>query len=463
MKTRKMKAIALTLVTVIFVGLFSACGSKETGGNGEVTIKVSSWPSKENWPEVYALAESQRQNMKEKYPNITIIPDEATYAVDTFLTSAASGQLTNLYSMPFTEVKKIVAGGYAADLTEKFKEYGYENALKDSVKSLVNVDGRYYGIPSGGYIIGMLYNTNLFEEAGLLDEDGKPIYPTNFEELRDTAIQIKEKTGKAGFAFPTLDKEGGWMFMSMAWSFGVKFMEQVDGKWKATFDSPEMVDVLQYISDLKWKYDVLPENVLLSRADVSQLFATDQLAFMYGAEDWAYNAVAAYGMDKNNISLSPVPEGKGGACSQIGGDIYMVSPESTEEQIDAIFKWLTVKGSGTSLDDAAINSLKDNYKLSADRGLPVASNSFSIFSGGERVEQESKAKEPFINVDPRIWNTMYSDKLILKAEEPVEAQQLYAALAPVLQAVLIDKDTDIPALVKKTNDNFQKDFLDKQN
>lgn len=463
MKTRKIKVIALTLVTVIFAGVLSACGPNGTDSNGEVTIKVSSWPNKENWPEVYAIQESYRQNMKEKYPNITIVPDEITYNVDTFLTSAASGQLTNLYKMPFTEVKKIVSGGYAADLTEKFKEYGYEDDIGDSVKSLVNIDGRYYGVPTNAYVIGMLYNTNLFEEAGLLDEDGKPIYPTNFEELRDTAIKIKEKTGKAGFAFPTLDKEGGWMFMSMAWSFGVKFMEQVDGKWKATFDSQEMVDVLQYISDLKWKYNVLPENILLSRADISQLFATDQLAFMYGAEDWAYNAVAAYGMDRNDISLSPVPEGKGGACSQIGGDVYFVSPESTEEQIDAIFKWLTVKGDGVTLDDATVNSLKENHKLSLDRGLPVAPNSFSLFNRGERVEQEAKAKEDFINVNPLIWNTMYSDKIILKTEEPVEAQQLYAALAPVLQSVLINKDTDIPALVKKTNDNFQKDFLDKQN
>ena len=56
---------------------------------------------------------------------------------------------------------------------------------------------------------------------------------------------------------------------------------------------------------------------------------------------------------------------------------------------------------------------------------------------------------------------MYSDKLILKPEEPVCAQELYRVLSPMLQEVLVNKNVDIPSMIKKANDNFQKDFLDK--
>lgn len=428
-----------------------------------MSVKIGYWPRKDDWPEGYALYEKYLETMNEKYPDITIVPDNFEYTPDTFLPAAASGQIPNLYRVPFTEVPKIVKAGYAADVSEKMKELGYDKALKDSILDLVTVDGKYYGIPYNAYIVGMLYNVELFEQAGLVDENGRPIYPANFEELKNTAVTIKEKTGKAGFVFPTVDNQGGWMLMSMAWSFGVDFMEQVNGKWTATFDSPEMVNLMQYISDLKWKYDVLPENVLLSRSDEYQLFSTNQAAMMYAAGDWANGMISAYGLSKDNISNSPVPAGEGGACSLIGGDIWMISPDTTPEQIDAIFKWLDVKGDGLVLDEAAVSNKKEQYKIDNEKNLTVAEEEFSIFKHADRTEQIKEAKSGYINVDEKIWNTAYADSLTLKAEEPVNAQQLYGMLSPMLQEVLTNRNTDIPALVKRVNDNFQKDFLDKNN
>ena len=368
-----------------------------------------------------------------------------------------------MFRVPFTEVSKIVDAGFAADLTDQFEKIGYDKALKPSVRDLVAVDGKYYGIPYNAYIVGMIYNVNLFKQAGLTDADGKPIYPTNFDELLQTAITIKEKTGKSGYAFPTIDKQGGWLFMSMAWSFGVEFMKEgADGKWKATFDSPEMINALQYLSDMKWKYNVLPENILLSRNDLYQLFATDQVACMYAAGDWANGMISAYGLDRNNISNSPVPAGKNGQCSQIGGDIWMVSSDTTPEQIDAIFKWLEIRGDGLTLDDDALSRKGDMYKVNSEKGFAIADEEFSVFEKAEREDQIKQVKAPYINVDKTLWNTSYSENLKLKTEEPVEAQQLYAALSPIIQNVLMNEDADIPSLVKTANDNFQKDFLDKQ-
>ena len=457
------KVISVVLAAAMCMGFGTACSPKDNEEDGKVSVKIGFWPRKDDWPEGYALHEKYLATMNEKYPDITIVPDNFEYTPDTFLPAAASGQIPNLYRVPFTEVPKIVKAGYAADITDKMKELGYDTALKDSILDLVTVDGKYYGVPYNAYIVGMMYNVELFKQAGLVDENGCPIYPTNFEELKNTAVTIKEKTGKAGFSFPTVDNQGGWMLMSMAWSFGVDFMEQIDGKWTATFDSPEMINLMKYISDLKWKYDVLPENVLLSRNDEYQLFATNQTASMYAAGDWANGMISAYGMSKDNISNAPVPAGDGGACSLIGGDIWMISPDTTPEQIDAIFKWLDIRGDGLALDDAAVSSKKEQYKIDNEKNLVVSEEEFSIFKHADRMEQIKEAKSEYINVDKKIWNTAYADSLILKAEEPVDAQQLYGVLSPMLQEVLTNKDTDIPALVKKVNSNFQKDFLDKNN
>ncbi len=461
MKMKIVKSIALVLVMSMCTCLISACGtSKKEGDDSKVSVKIGYWPQKDVSPDNYKLYEGYLAAMNEKYPEIEIIPDHYEYAADTFLPAAASGQIPNMFRVPFTEVSKIVKAGYAADISEKFKEFGFDTALKDSVLDLVTVDGKYYGVPYNAYIVGMIYNVKLFEEAGLVDEEGKPIYPTNFEELRQTAITIKEKTGKAGFTFPT---NSGWMLMSMAWSFGVDFMEQIDGKWTATFDSPEMINLMQYISDLKWKDNVLPENILLAVKDVQQLFATDQVACTYAPTDWANGMISAYGMSKDNISNSPVPAGPAGAYTQIGGDIWMVSPDTTSEQMDAIFKWLDIRGNGLKLDDSAIERQKERYKTQYEKNEAITNMDFSIFKEAERVEQIKKAKEEYLNVDEKRWNTVYSDNLILRAEEPVDAQQLYQVISSIVQEILTNQNADIPALVKQANSNFQRDFLDKNN
>lgn len=463
MKKSIVKKIAMILSAAMLTTMAASCGKKSAENSEEVTVKIGFWPKKED-TDNYALYEKYLAAMNEKYPNITIIPDEYEYTVDTFLPAAASGQVPNLFRVPFTEVSKIVNAGFAADITEEFKNEGYDKALKPSVLKLVTVDDKYYGIPYNAYITGMIYNVELFKQAGLVDSDGRPIYPTNFDELLQTAVTIKEKTGKSGYAFPTIDKQGGWMFMSMAWSFGVNFMEQdSEGKWIAKFDSPQMINALKYISDMKWKYNVLPENVLLSRNDLYQLFSTNQVACMYAAGDWVNGMVSAYGLDRNNVSNSPVPAGENGQCAQIGGDVWMVSSDTTPEQIDAIFKWLEIRGDGLTLDDDALARKSEMYKINNERGFAINTEEFSIFEKAEREDQIKKVREPYINVDKKLWNTSYSENLTLKTEEPVEAQQLYAALSPVIQEVLMNKDADIAALVKNANTNFQKDFLDKNN
>ena len=58
-----------------------------------------------------------------------------------------------------------------------------------------------------------------------------------------------------------------------------------DGKWKATFNSPEAAAALQYIKDLKWKYDVLPTNTLIDGEEYSKLFATGNAAMQIAAGD----------------------------------------------------------------------------------------------------------------------------------------------------------------------------------
>ena len=94
-------------------------------------------------------------------------------------------------------------------------------------------------------------------------------------------MKIKEATGKPGIVFPTANNYGGWMFSCLAWSYGVDFMEKgEDGKWKATFNTPEAAEALRYMKDLKWKYDVLPNNAIIDGTEFYKTFAIGNAAML---------------------------------------------------------------------------------------------------------------------------------------------------------------------------------------
>ena len=98
-------------------------------------------------------------------------------------------------------------------------------------------------------------------------------------------MKIKEATGKPGIIFPTANNYGGWMFSCLAWSYGVDFMEKgEDGKWKATFNTPEEAEALRYMKDLKWKYDVLPNNAIIDGTEFYKTFAIGNAAMLMAAD-----------------------------------------------------------------------------------------------------------------------------------------------------------------------------------
>lgn len=459
MKNGLIRGLSLVLSAAAVVTTLTGC-KKGASENEQVSIRVGGWPSAETQALEHELWEKYSTEMKEKYPNITIERDDYKYAPDTFLPLAASQQLPDMFAVPFTEPKKLFATGYLADVTDAFTSYGYKDAIADEVLKILGEDGKYYGVPISADVFGMLYNRKLFEQAGLVNPDGTLKYPKNFDELLQTAITVKEKTGKAGFAFTTLDKAAGWLIMSLAWSHGVKFMEQKDGKWTATFDSPEMRSAMQYISDLKWKYNVLPENVMLKADDVQQLVATDQAAMMYYSEFMVNRMVPTYNMSKDNISTSPVPAGSAGAVSLVSGSAWLFANSADENQIDAMFKWLQVMGKGTELDERTVAVTEEKYQANIDSGLVVSPPSFSIFKNPDRVQKEKEIANKYLNVDPVKWGKIFDSTVKLQPEEPVECQQLYAVVASMLQKILTDKNTDISALIKESNASFQKDFLD---
>jgi len=103
-----------------------------------------------------------------------------------------------------------------------------------SLLDIGKAHGIQYGLPFAFSNAVMYYNPKVFEEAGL-DPD-RP--PATWDEVREYAIKIKENTSYSPMFISLPDS---WLMAALVESNGGRMM--TDGK--ATFDSPEAVEVLR--------------------------------------------------------------------------------------------------------------------------------------------------------------------------------------------------------------------------
>ncbi len=460
MKKHKTKRLIAGLMAVLMTaGMLVGCGGGEKANDGKVSISFAEYPTDSD-KDAKKVMDDLIESYKLKYPDVEISGDHYNYSVQTFLPLASSGQLPTIYRAFYTEVDKIIDAGYALDLTEALKRHGFVDQLGEDAKALVTRDGKMYALPQSIYGMGLAVNVDLFKRAGLVDEAGYPIVPETYDELLETAKIIKEKTGAAGFAMPTMNNNGGWYFMNIAWSMGVDFMEQdKDGNWKATFASKECEEALKYIRDMKWVHNVLPENTLLNVGSIEELYSTDKVAMTFAASPINV-ASTQYGADLSKLAFYPVPKGPAGRYALNGGSIWFIRPDATEEQVDACLNWMKHRGVSPEATEENKKTWADNYALTKNQGGVVGYDGLSIWgTDSDYLAVQKEVRKPYENVDSKLFPGPYGEGVEFHPEEPMSCQQLYSVLDSLIQEVLTNEKADIPALLEKAQADFQKDAL----
>lgn len=461
------KIITIVLAVVMAVTMLAGCGIGGNTADGKVKIKIGEWPNKDTEPEKYESWMKIKADFEAENPEVEIVPDTYKFDVKTFTAKAAAKQLPNHMRLPFTEVENIIKSKYSLNLTDKLKEIGWYEYINPALHDIMTDDkGDYYVLPSMAYTFGLAINKKVFEEAGLVNDDGSVMLPETLEDIAKYGQQINEKTGKIGLAMPTMDNCGGWMFMPIAWDYGVEFMEESsDGKWEATFDSQEMRDALNFYKDLKWKYHAISNSTVISNDERMKMYATGQAGMMFGDLSGVDALVKNYGMDKNDIIFTSMPKGPKGAYTLLGGAVIMVSANTTPEQLDALFKWYKFTGTDPSqITDDELKVFEENLALNIEQGkLVFEKDVFPSYINDEVEAKKQPIRDKYVNVDMKNFENYYSfENVELHPEEPKCCQQLYAVLDGCIQEILSNENADIDALVKKANQDFQVNHLDKE-
>lgn len=465
------KIISIMLTAVMAIGMLSGCGEKKNAGltdDGKILLTVGNWPDSEANPTGYDTYMERKEAFEEKYPDIHVEPDYWKYDTQTFVAKAEGETLPVIYNTFATEAKKIMDLGYAADITDAMKQYGYYDLMTDEIKDLVTRDGKVYMIPTNIYTLGLVMNLNLFREAGLADENGMGEVPETFEDLRRIAKTIHEKTGKAGFVFPTTGNGGGWNFMPLAWSYGGTFMTQDTEGWKATFGSSEVSDALQLLRDMQWEDGSMPSTTLVNNDDVMKLIGTDQAAMAFAHPGQVDLLVSQYDMDCADIGYAKMPEGPKKRVTLMGGGYNVIAPNATPEQIDAAIKWMDFLGNTpkTELTDEVKENIRKTYETKINEKSGVVGIKDLSFWKDEEATQHYKNEviSELRNIKEN-QIASYNDKsgIEYQAEEPMKTQDLYSVLDSCIQEVLTNKDASCDEVIKKAASDFQNNHLNSAN
>lgn len=442
-KSRTRTALLVGTVLAVVGMTATACTAGSASGDdtsGKVTITVGDRPGSDQPDAVKALDKSIAEFEKAN-PNITIKSVETKWDSQSFQAMVAGGTMPTLLGVPFTEPQGLIKNKQIADMTDALKATGLGDQLNKSVLAVAQDGGKTYGVPTDVYSVGLAYNRKIFTAAGL-DPDSPP---TTWDEVISDAQAIA-KTGATGYATYAADHYGGWMTTAATYSFGGRLENEAGTK--ATLDTPELTSYLDLISDLRWKDNAMGSNFLYSAAPALQDFAAGKIGMILGLPQDYPTLVQNYKMDAADYGFTGLPQATSKNTTLSGGIVEVASPTATEPQLEAGLKWIEYNRFRAYFDESvAVAGAKATIADKGIVGLPALTP-----LNQDAYDQYQGWIKPYINVKLENFAgyTKVSDTQTIVPEPKNSAQDLYALLDTVLQAVLTKQDTDIPALLQKS-------------
>jgi multiple sugar transport system substrate-binding protein len=468
MTHRRLRALALAASAIVVV---SACSSSTTtsaptsaasaaataaaepsaAAHKPVTITVASLRpgSTQDAFDAFNLQTSQ---FEAKYPWITVNGQEYNWTAPDFTAALAAGTLPDVYTIPFTDGKGLIQQGQLVNIDARVRALPYASKFNPNV--LVNgqdASGKIYAVPIQAYAMSLTYNRTLFTQAGL--DPTKP--PTTWDEIEADAKTISDKDKVAGFSQMATQNTGGWQLTTLTYALGGR-MESTDssGKTTATVNNAQTKAALQMLQKMRWTDGSMGSTFDYNWGSMNQGYASGQVGMFVGGSDLYTTLIQNDNLTPADYGITTIPLASDPNAGVLGGGtLAAVNVNTTEDQRDAAVDWIDFYYMNKlNTQDGAVADAK---ALVANK-QPVGVPSLPIFDKATYDQSQQWIKD-LINV-PTDQMTPFTSGIFqqpLVNEPRVNTQDLYAALDPVVQAVLTDKNANIDALLNAANTQVQ--------
>lgn len=417
--------------------------------DAEVTIAVNNAPP-ENQPEAVEAFQGTIERYETAHPNVTVEASQDTWDPQTFPARLAAGTLSDAFIAAYTEPQGIIGRGQAANVTSYLQQWPYFSSFTpESLAIVQDPSAQLFGFTAGGYLLGLLYNREHFTEVGLNPD----LPPATWDELRSAALTLTTN-GRAGFVETSSNNQGGWHFTAWMYTAGGELISQEGGRYTAIFNNDIGVQVLQFLKDMRYTDRSMPERQLLDQNDTRQLMATGQVSMsIQAADSLPYIRETFSDADINQFGLGILPQ-NGGSATLAGGSVWMFNPNSAPEVLAAAVDFSLFR-------EFDLQNLDASLAADQARGALVGWPQLPIFTGDFQAQRQAVfdkySNAPTANYAPFVNGAA---GIALRAEPPIETQQLYAAIDAAVQAILTDDSADPRSLLDQAAQQFQTQVLD---
>lgn len=275
------KVLCLVLA---FAMLFSLTGFQSALAQEPVTITVwSGYPDQQAWFDWLTEA------FMAENPDIKV--ELTTFPIADFETKVfaalPAGTCADVITINPSYVYSFAAGGKFAPVPDNLKALVTSGIYDEAVVEESSYNGEVIAVPHMLSNAGWFYNKQYFEDAGLVDENGDPILPTNMEEVLQTAAKLAkyDQDGNlvnsglslrlTGAASGTCEK---WWVLLM--QYGGTLLEKVgDGLYVAGYNNQAGFDTMRFYLRALYEYGVdnfeVPHDTSAFLAGETAMFARE--------------------------------------------------------------------------------------------------------------------------------------------------------------------------------------------
>jgi len=275
-------------------GAASSSGSAgNESGNGEkqVTLRFAGWEASsletESVKKGLELFMQQNPNIKVEY---TTLPNGTNY-ITKIQTLLAGNEAPDVFFLQSDYYRDFVKRGQLLDLTSWIETDFSLDDLIPSAIAISEVDGRFYGIESCTVSPVLFYNKEIFDKAGLPYPPSDPDEAWTWDEFVDVVRKLTIRDGDKVLQYGVYGAEDYYMTLALVMSNGGNWFKE-DGSGPA-INSPEVIEVLEAIKQLRVEYGASPEAKLLTNMGMSssQMLQTGKIAMLMNGS-WALQELA---------------------------------------------------------------------------------------------------------------------------------------------------------------------------
>lgn len=295
------RKMMLVTTGIVAAGLLGACGSNDeaSGSGDQVTISYASWDTEQAVGLRVMLDEFEKEN-----PNIKVEMETTPWDQYWVKLEAATtgGDMPDVVTMHSSESYKYMSQDVLMGLNDLIDENDIDmNNFTEGLTDFYTLDDELYAIPKDASVVGLWYNKEIFDNAGVAYPDETWTWDT----LREAAIELTdEDAGIYGFASHMGTETGYWPFIYQ--NGGEVFS---DNNTKSGFNTPEVQEALAYYRDIALVDHASPTVQELQDPNPVSRFQSGRIAMLVEG-NWQAPGFLKNDYLVENAGVAVLPKGK---------------------------------------------------------------------------------------------------------------------------------------------------------